>query len=48
MSYPADAVVVGATRAALRRLSLALLDNALKYSRPGGMDLYVSLRHFAT
>jgi signal transduction histidine kinase len=35
-SYPAEEVVVPGSAPALRRLFLVLMDNALKYSHPGG------------
>jgi signal transduction histidine kinase len=42
VSLPAEPVAVHGNRAALRRLFLALLDNALKYS-PEGSEVKVSL-----
>jgi signal transduction histidine kinase len=44
--YPDDAVVVRGSEPALRRLFLVLMDNALKYSHPGGrVDLAVASDH---
>jgi signal transduction histidine kinase len=45
-AYPRDEVVVRGSAPALRRLFLALLDNALKYSNNGGtVDVIVSADH---